>query len=104
MRAEGQIDTRHHHNRFAHAAQDLTCDLALTLGGVGGTEIQGNRAIEIFPSPFGRRCSAGVDEGTAKAAKAGKICMNMISLPIFPLFAALAVPSPQPLSRRERGF
>jgi len=65
---------------------------------------QGNRAMRFFPSPFGRRCPGGADEGTVKAAKAGKVGMNLISRLIFPLLAAFAVPSPQPLSRRERGF
>ncbi|QEW13822.1 hypothetical protein DYQ48_01055 [Xanthomonas hortorum] len=44
------------------------------------------------PSPHGRRCPAGADEGTCEA--------RVISFQVW----LRPVPSPQPLSRKERGL
>jgi len=78
---------------------------------------QGNRAMFKSPSPTGRggeggplarhclavrlnarRASPGrtVGEGTASAANSGKMGRKIIFMPIFPAFAAFAVPSSAP--------
>src|SRR5690348_5546031 len=56
---------------------------------ISGIVLKGMDGVSVcgFPSPFGRRCPAGADEGSGEAKR----------------HASLA-PSPQSLPQRERGF
>ncbi|MCW0422386.1 hypothetical protein NB713_000329 [Xanthomonas sacchari] len=56
------------------------------------TPLPQGEGLAPFPSPTGRRCPVGADEGTGAASCAGWLREG-----------CAPVPSPQPLSRRERG-